>query len=148
MTEFDFEPYLRMLAALLLALPIAWDRERNSKIMGLRTFPLVALGSCAFVLIGQAFIGGADPNATARIVSGLMTGIGFIGGGAILKNDDHVTGTASAASIWVTGAIGASAGFGFWGYAIALSALNFAIVVGMSKIKPVVIEDVDKEPAD
>lgn len=141
MSEFDIDPYLRMLGAFLLSLPVAWDRERNSKIMGLRTFPLVALGSCAFVLIGQGFIGNADPNATARIVSGLMTGIGFVGGGAILKNDDHVTGTASAASIWVTGAIGASAGFGFWGYAVALSVLNFAIVFGMSRIKPIVVGD-------
>ena len=80
--------------------------------MGLRTFPLVSLGACAYVLVSQAFIGDGNPDATARIVSGLMSGIGFVGGGAILKSKDHVSGTASAASIWVTGALGASAGFG------------------------------------
>lgn len=130
-----FEPYLRMLAAFVLALPVAWDRERSSKIMGLRTFPLVSLGACAYILIGQAFVGSSAPSEMARIVQGLMTGIGFVGGGAILKNNNHVTGTASAASIWVTGAVGASAGFGYWGYAIALSALNFFIVFVMSRMK-------------
>lgn len=141
METLEFEPYLRLIAALVLALPVAWDRERNSKIMGLRTFPLVSLGACSYILIGQAFLGSSDPAEMARIVQGLMTGIGFVGGGAILKNDDHVTGTASAASIWVTGAVGASAGFGFWGYAIALSMLNFLIVFGMSRVKPEIIDD-------
>ncbi len=143
MTAFDFDPIVKMIGALALALPIAWDRERNSKIMGLRAFPLVALGSCAYVLIGLEFIGHADPGATARIVQGLMSGIGFVGGGAILKGNDHVSGTASAASIWVTGALGAAAGFGYWNYAIALSVLNFAIVFGMSRLKPIV-ENSDK----
>jgi putative Mg2+ transporter-C (MgtC) family protein len=97
--DFSFEPYLRLLAAFLLALPIAWDRERSSRIMGLRAFPLVPVGSCAYILVAQAFIGDGQPNATARIVQGLMSGIGFVGGGAILKSKDHVSGTTSAASI-------------------------------------------------
>ena len=139
--DWDLEPYLKLAAAMLFALPVAWDRERNSKIMGLRTFPLVALGACAYVIIGQAFIGSDDLDATARIVQGLMTGIGFVGGGAILKNSDHVAGTASAASIWVTGALGAAVGFGYWGYALALSLLNLVIVFGMSKVKPMVPEE-------
>ncbi len=145
MIDLSFEPYLTLLGALVLALPVAWDRERNSQIMGLRTFPLVALGACAYVLISQEFIGGADPNATARIVQGLMSGIGFVGGGAILKSKDHVSGTASAASIWVTGALGAAAGFGYWDFAVALCVLNFAIVFGMSRIKPLVIEGAEEK---
>ncbi len=145
MIDFSFEPYLRLLAAFLLALPIAWDRERSSRIMGLRAFPLVAVGSCAYILVGQAFIGGSEPNAMARIVQGLMSGIGFVGGGAILKSKDHISGTTSAASIWVTGALGAAAGFGYWGYAIALSVINIAIVFGMSFVKPHVIDDTNKK---
>ena len=142
MIFYDFEPYLRLLGAVVLALPVAWDRERNSRIMGLRTFPLVSLGACAYILVGLSFIGVNEPDATARIVQGLMTGIGFVGGGAILKGNDHVTGTASAASIWVTGALGAAVGFGFWLFAIALGVLNFLIIFGMSRIKP----RVDCEP--
>ncbi len=64
-----------------------------------------------------------------------MTGIGFVGGGAILKHDDHVTGTASAASIWLVGAVGAAVGFGYWGHAIALAALNWAVITCFGWLK-------------
>ena len=137
----QFEPVLRMLGALVLALPVAWDRERHGRIMGLRTFPLVSLGACAYILIGQTFIVDDTPGAMARIIQGLMTGIGFVGGGAILKRKDSVLGTASAASIWITGAIGAAAGLGIWTIAVALSVLNFAIILGMSTLKPVVADN-------
>lgn len=129
------EPYLRLVGALLLALPVGWQREKHADTMGLRTFPLVAMGACAFVLIGDAFIGSDAPDAMARILQGLMTGIGFVGGGAILKHDNHVSGTAAAASIWVVGAIGASVGFGFWGFAIALSVLNVISVSTLGRFK-------------
>lgn len=124
------DPYLRLLGALLLATPVGWNRETHGDTMGIRTFPLVALGACAFVLLGQAVIGDDSPEANARILQGLMTGIGFVGGGAILKHDDRVAGTASAASIWVVGALGAAVGYGYWGFAIALSVFNlFAVML-------------------
>lgn len=132
--------FLPLLGALALALPIAWNRERHSAIMGLRTFPLVAVGTCAYVIIAREFIGDDAPDATARIMQGLMTGIGFVGGGAILKHEDHVSGTASAASIWVVGAMGAAAGFGYWGFAIALSVINVAIVLVLGRLKAAVGE--------
>ena len=130
--------YLALLGALALALPVGWNREHHSRIMGVRTFPLVSVGACAYVLIAREFIGDQSPDATARILQGLMTGIGFVGGGAILKHDDHVSGTASAASIWVVGAIGAAAGFGYWGHAIVLAVINFLVVAlfGRFKSKP------------
>ncbi|SJZ55619.1 MgtC/SapB family protein [Novilysobacter spongiicola] len=123
---------LPLLGALLLALPVGWNRERNGNIMGIRTFPLVAVGACAYILIARTFIGDDAPDATARVLQGLMTGIGFVGGGAILKHDDHVSGTASAASIWMIGAMGAAAGFGYWGYAIGLSVINLLVVTVFS----------------
>lgn len=129
------EPYLRLVGAMLLALPVGWNREEHGDTLGLRTFPLVAVGACAFVLIGNAFIGSDSPDAMARILQGLMTGIGFVGGGAILKHHDQVSGTAAAASIWVVGAIGAAVGFGFWGFAIALSLLNLAAVSVLGRLK-------------
>lgn len=126
---------LALLGALLLALPVGWNREKHSRIMGVRTFPLVSLGACAYVLVAREFIGDDAPDATARVLQGLMTGIGFVGGGAILKHDDHVTGTASAASIWVVGAIGAAAGFGYWGHAIMLALINFVVVAVFGRFK-------------
>ncbi|HSM12401.1 MAG TPA: MgtC/SapB family protein [Lysobacter sp.] len=129
------DDYLALLGALVLALPIGWNREKNGRIMGIRTFPLVSVGACAYVLIAEQFIGPNAPDAMARVLQGLMTGIGFVGGGAILKHDDYVSGTASAASIWVVGAIGAAVGLGYWGHAIVLSIINLAVVVVFSRFK-------------
>jgi putative Mg2+ transporter-C (MgtC) family protein len=131
--------------AILLALPTAWNREVNSRIMGLRTFPLVSLGACAYVLIGEAFIGPDSPDAMARIVQGLITGIGFVGGGAILKYDDHVKGTATAASIWVTGGLGAAVGFRLWVLAVLLSAANFLVIFLLSRLKTTVPADEEEK---
>ena len=67
--------------AYLLAMPVAWEREHNARSAGLRTFPLVAVASCGYILLATSIFAG-ESESTARIVQGLMTGIGFIGGGA------------------------------------------------------------------
>ena len=64
------------------------------------------------------------PEAMARVIEGLITGVGFIGGGAIIKHGEAVRGTATAASLWATGAIGASVGLGQYDLAIAMSAFT------------------------
>ncbi len=136
--SFDYQawhPYLAILGALALSMPVAWNRERNDDIVGLRTFPLLAVGACAYMLLGLYFIGDAEPDAKSRVLQGLMTGIGFVGGGAILKHDDSVSGTASASSIWIMGAIGASTALGAWGFAVALSAVNFLILWFFARLK-------------
>lgn len=131
-----FHPFLTLLGAVALAFPIGWNRERHGDSMGVRTFPLVAVGSCAYILIARQFIGPElSPDAMARVLQGLMTGIGFVGGGAILKHDDRVSGTATAASIWVVGGIGAAAGLGYWNHAIALAVMNFLVVKVFGKFK-------------
>ena len=113
---------LWLMISWVLALPIAWHRERS--MVGLRTLPLVSIASCGFLLVGLE-VARDDPNAGARLVSGLMTGIGFIGGGAILKEGDHVRGTSTAAAIWATGAIGASVAFQRLELAIAIALVTF-----------------------
>ena len=89
--------------AYALAFPIGWEREKKERSAGLRTFPLVALASCGFIQGTEAFLSNS-PEGTARVVEGLITGVGFIGGGAILKHGASVQGTATAASLWATGA--------------------------------------------
>ncbi|MFW5810807.1 MAG: MgtC/SapB family protein, partial [Thermodesulfobacteriota bacterium] len=82
---FTFLEYLfKITAAFLVSLPLALEREVYSRSVGLRTFPLVAVASCGYLLIAEGFLSGDTPDARARIMQGLMTGIGFIGGGAIL----------------------------------------------------------------
>jgi putative Mg2+ transporter-C (MgtC) family protein len=75
------------------------------------------------------------PEAMARIVEGLITGMGFIGGGAILRLKDSVKGTATAASLWITGAIGASVGLGSLDVAIMLSVITVATLWIMAPLK-------------
>ncbi|WNG34156.1 MgtC/SapB family protein [Archangium minus] len=114
---------LRVGMAFVLALPLGWEREVAARSAGLRTFPLVALGACAYLLIGQHALGDSA-EAQARILSGLLTGIGFIGGGAILKGEKDVRGIATAASLWNTGAIGAAAAYGRYELGLMLSLGN------------------------
>lgn len=115
---------LHLAGAFALALPIGWERQTSSRSAGLRTFPLVAAASCAYMMLGGELVG-ESAEARSRIIQGLLTGMGFIGGGAILKNPRRVRGTATAASLWMTGAIGAAVAFSLWELAITMSALTF-----------------------
>ena len=119
------------LAYLLTAL-IGWDREREAHATGIRTFPIVGMASCGYILaIGSQ----PDVAAQSRVLQGLITGIGFIGGGAILKEGATVRGTATAASIWNAGVIGASVAMGHYGIAVALSLLNLFTLRALLPIK-------------
>ncbi|GAB4169650.1 MAG: hypothetical protein Kow0020_03480 [Wenzhouxiangellaceae bacterium] len=138
-------PLLKLLLAYALALPVAINRERYSRIMGLRTFPLVAMAACAYVLIADALFGGGDPNAMARIIQGILTGIGFIGGGAILKNGDRVRGTATAATIWTLGALGVSVAVGQWALAVALSLVAWLTLSLMVEVKQAMEHEPERE---
>ncbi|MBW4622445.1 MAG: MgtC/SapB family protein [Cyanosarcina radialis HA8281-LM2] len=122
--ELFFTDLLKVLIAFVLALPIALERERTTRTAGLRTFPLVAVASCGYVLVAIASIG-AEADAQARVIQGLMSGIGFIGGGAILKGNGTVQGTATAASIWTTGALGAAVAYAHYEIAVLMSAINY-----------------------
>lgn len=125
--EFEWQTMLRhlrdLVLAYLLAIPSAWDREVRDRAVGLRTFPLVAVAACGYALIGFSVLDSAD--AQARIMQGLITGIGFIGGGAILKSGGNVEGTATAASLWATGAIGLSVASHRFEIAILISITTF-----------------------
>jgi uncharacterized membrane protein YhiD involved in acid resistance len=110
--------------AYVLAVPIAWDREKEDRSAGLRTFPLVAIASCGFVEGTEGLLR-VDPAAQARVIEGLITGVGFIGGGAILKRGSSVHGTATAASLWATGAIGVATGLGAYDVAALIAAATF-----------------------
>ena len=128
MIEFGVSDLLRLVAAVVLSFPIAWDREKQTHIMGMRTFSLVALGACAYVLVVDHFVPEDAHDARARVIQGLLAGIGFLGAGAILKRRDEVKGTATAAAIWITGALGAAVGHGLYGLAVTLSLSSFLVL--------------------
>ncbi len=134
----------RIVSAFVLVLPVAWEREKSTRIMGLRTFPLVAVASTGYVLLATAVLGGSV-DAEARIIQGLMTGIGFVGGGAILKEGHTVRGTATAASIWSTGAIGATVAYDRYDIALVISLANF---LTLRLLTPLVADDRSDEGED
>jgi putative Mg2+ transporter-C (MgtC) family protein len=138
---FDILPHLTaLLVAYALALPIGWNREKEERSAGLRTFPLVAVASCGFVQAAEHVMAG-HPEGVARIVEGVIAGMGFIGGGAILRMENSVKGTATAASLWVTGAIGVAVGLGGYDVAIVLSVLTIATLWPLEAFKEKVIKD-------
>ncbi len=127
-----------LIVAYLLALPIGWNREREERSAGLRTFPLVAVASCGFIQAAESMVG-EDPEAMARIVEGIITGMGFIGGGAILRMKESVKGTATAASLWATGATGTAVGLGSYDVAIVLALITMITLWVLSPLKPQVV---------
>jgi putative Mg2+ transporter-C (MgtC) family protein len=119
---------VHLLVAFALALPIGWHREREEHGAGLRTFPLVAIASCGLVQTAISVFG-ATASVNANIMQGVVTGIGFIGAGAILRQGDFTTGHATAASIWTVGIMGAAVGYGYYDIGIILTAANLAVLM-------------------
>ncbi|MDX1751434.1 MAG: MgtC/SapB family protein [Methylophaga sp.] len=119
--------------AFLLALPIALNREYKARGAGMRTYPLVSIACCAFMLVARDVYEG--DAAEARVMYGIITGMGFIGGGAIMKNNSGVSGTASAAGIRLTGAIGLSVAYARYEIAIVLTLMGFLIFQVVSFFK-------------
>ncbi|HEY3675078.1 MAG TPA: MgtC/SapB family protein [Candidatus Tumulicola sp.] len=105
----------RLGVAALLGIAIGFERQWRQRAAGLHTSTLVSIGSALFALLDQT-LGSGD---TTRIVAGVVTGVGFIAGGVILRSGGGVSGLNTAATIWATAAVGALAGFGFWGEAAA-----------------------------
>jgi putative Mg2+ transporter-C (MgtC) family protein len=119
--------------AYLLALPMAYDREHSKDGAGLRTFPLVAVASCGYALIALSVLDSSE--AQSKMLQGIITGIGFIGGGAILKKDHSTSGTATAASIWNMGLIGIAVAYSRYEIAILLAVINFITLRYIKKFK-------------
>ena len=129
---------IRLIAAAVLGALIGYQRERAGKPAGLRTHMLVTLGTCIFVLACAGY--GMDADGLSRVIQGIVTGIGFIGAGSILKLDKErdIQGLTTAASVWVTAAIGVAVGLG--GLGLALLATILALIVlallGKFEIQP------------
>src|SRR5262249_22733122 len=117
---------LRLLLAAGLGAAIGIEREYRQKPAGLRTNILIALGAALFTTL-SILIGGRGGGTPDRIVAQVVTGIGFLGGGAILRSGHSIHGMTTAATIWVNAAIGIAAGAGH--FVIATEATALTIVV-------------------
>lgn len=119
---------IRIVAAAILGALIGLQRERVGKPAGLRTHILVMLGTTVFVLAGSLY--GMNSDGLSRVIQGIVTGIGFIGAGSILKlnNERDVKGLTTAAGVWMTAAIGVAVGLGLVGLAIISTALTLLVL--------------------
>ncbi len=146
----------RLTSALLVGCAIGFNRQRNGRPAGLRTFMIVSLGAALFVMlplqaeIDNNFSSATDAsttahatalNAMARIVKGVATGVGFLGGGVILRESKQelgraeVKGLTTAASIWLAGGLGAAAGCGLWRMSLIGTLMTLVVLSGVKRLK-------------
>ncbi len=122
-----------MVAALILGAMVGLEREHRGHQAGFRTMAMVSAGSCLFTLLGASlFPGATDPT---RIAAQVVTGVGFLGAGAILREGANVRGLTTAAMIWVVAAIGMAAGFGAYVLGAGTTALVLVALVSMRTVR-------------
>lgn len=131
----------RLLLALFLGGVIGWNRQKLRQAAGLRTHMLVSLGAAIFVLLPLQIGGSAGLDGMGRAVQGVATGVGFLGAGEILQvrrgQRARVTGLASAASLWVTAALGMVAGCGLWLLGLMAAGLTLLTLGGMKWLEDI-----------
>lgn len=130
---------LRLLAALLLGAVIGVERQWRQRSAGLRTNALVAIGAAAFALVGFSMPGEASPS---RMVAQVVSGIGFLGAGAIMREGLNVKGLNTAATLWCAAAVGVACGAGLFGPA----ALGAAMIVGVNLVIRPIVALIDRAP--
>ncbi|MCG6576867.1 MgtC/SapB family protein [Pseudomonas sp. AF32] len=134
---------VRLVMAALLGGILGFEREHKGKAAGVRTHMLVALGAALFVLVPQ--MSGSEADAMSRVIQGVVAGIGFLGAGTILKNNDgdesHVKGLTTAAGLWMTAAIGVAAGLG----REATAVLSTILALVIFSVMPVIVRALEKE---
>ena len=112
------EVALRLGAALVVGGALGLNRDLHGKPAGIRTHGLVSLGAAVAAMVSLGLPGESrtiDPNAVSRVLQGILTGIGFLGAGVILRDmSGHVTGLTTAATVWICGVLGVACGLGYW----------------------------------
>lgn len=124
---------IRLITAALLGAVIGFEREKAGKAAGLRTHILVTLGTCVFVLAGLGY--GMNSDGLSRVIQGIVTGIGFIGAGSILKlnTERDIRGLTTSAGIWIAAAIGVAVGLGELGLALLATFVTVIVLALVGK---------------
>lgn len=115
----------RLLLAMLLGAIIGYERERAHKAAGLRTHILVCISATLITLVALYAFENNTAEASSRIIANVIVGIGFIGGGAILRHESHILGTTTAATLWTVAAIGIAVGVGFTFAALLVTLVGY-----------------------
>jgi putative Mg2+ transporter-C (MgtC) family protein len=136
------EILLRLAVTVVLCGAIGLERETRGQVAGLRTHILVGLGSALFTLVSAYGFDAGEPGVTVdptRIAAQIVTGIGFLGAGTIIRQGLTVRGLTTAASLWVVAAIGMAGGAGFYLAAVATTAVALVSLVGFRKLRPAIL---------
>lgn len=116
---------LRVVIAVLLGGFVGWEREWHAREAGIRTYSAVSLGACVFALISTHITTGNNPHV---IAAGVVTGIGFLGAGVILRDQGNVVGLTTAATLWATASVGLATGYGMYTLAVLVSLIVFGLL--------------------
>ena len=138
--------FMNLLGALLLGFLVGYERSYHGRAAGMRTYGLVCMASCAVVVIigyPDYWFGGHAPRPSngatladpTRVVQGIVTGVGFIGAGVIMKEGLNISGLTTAASIWAASCIGILVGVGFYAAAMLLSVLSAGCMLWVSRLE-------------
>lgn len=134
----DVELIQRLLTAAVLGSVLGFEREIRQKSAGLRTNILIAIGSALFTLMSYEIAGdapGADPS---RVAAQIVTGIGFLGAGAIMRTNGGVQGLTTAATVWVNAAVGVAAGGGEYHLAYIATAITVAVLFVLEPVEALI----------
>ena len=126
---------IKLLVALLVGAIIGAEREYKSKAVGFRTVILITLGSCLFTILSIIMGGEKDP---ARIAANIITGVGFLGAGAIFRDGSSVKGITTAATIWISAAIGMSIGMGQYEFAFLSLAIVMIVLLSFTWVQNII----------
>ena len=125
----DIEMIERLLLAGAIGAALGLEREWRLKTAGLRTNILIAVGSAVFTLMSISFAAGVQGADPGRVAAQIVTGIGFLGAGAIMRTDSGIHGLTTAATVWVNAALGVAAGAGIYHLALAGTAVTLAALL-------------------
>ncbi|MAG04146.1 MAG: methyltransferase [Acidimicrobiaceae bacterium] len=134
----ELELVARLALAVALGAVLGLERETRHKTAGLRTHTLVALGAALFTIAG-AFAVTGDQNDPSRVAAQVVTGIGFIGAGAMIRSGVTITGITTAATLWMAAAFGVAAGMGLYVVSVASGAMALIVVLAFGPLKPYVL---------
>ena len=142
--KIDIQSILPLIVAMVLGALIGIEREVHSKPAGLRTNALICMGAAAFMVIAQRI--GLGNDAVSRMTAGIVTGVGFIGGGAVLRDRTNISGVTTAATIWVVTSIGIACGMRLYDMAVSITVLSLIVLAVFGPLDRKIRKTKDPEP--
>jgi len=145
--ELELSDILGVVLAAVFGGVIGLERELRRKSAGLRTNVLISVGAAVFTIISRR-MGTADNESITRIAAQVVTGVGFLGAGAIIRDRAAVHGLTTAATIWLVASIGMACGAGFYKLALGTTAIAILVLIGLSRLETIIKQWRPKEQTD